>query len=195
MTKKPIYKVSDFKGLKLGMVSKLWTGLYDRLGISGVSITGAEQYTALQRGTIDGIIYPTYTVETYKFHEVIKYITYPPIINPVDCATWINVDVWKSLTPELRKTIEEVSHEAELRAIEGSKKLTARCQEFASTHGVTNIKMKKADYEELFAICMKTWDDYAALDAASAAVAKSLREYVDKRDPKIVKEFEEKWLS
>ncbi len=69
MSAKPVRKAEDLRGLKIrswGMLSNILTSF----GAGPVTIPGAEQYVALQRGTADATIYPVFVLDAMKIKEV-----------------------------------------------------------------------------------------------------------------------------
>ena len=104
MTTKPVRTVDDLKGLKIrtwGTTAKILKGL----GAAPTMIPGAEQYVALQRGTVDGTVYPVFVLDAYKLKEVIKYVVLPGVITPPTTEIYMNLKVWNGLTPDLQKAI------------------------------------------------------------------------------------------
>lgn len=108
MSTKPVYKVEDLKGLKIRTVG-LTAKVFQALGASPTSIPGAEQYVALQRGTVDATIYPIFVLDAYKLKEVIKYIIMPSVISPPTTQIFMNLDLWKGLPKDLQDAIERAS--------------------------------------------------------------------------------------
>jgi TRAP-type C4-dicarboxylate transport system substrate-binding protein len=92
----PCHKPSDLKGKKVraaGMMAKaikLWGGV-------PVKTEPSEIYIALQRGTIDGTLYPAYAGITYKLFEVAKYATWPGLTAPLQISMIVNLESYKKL--------------------------------------------------------------------------------------------------
>jgi TRAP-type C4-dicarboxylate transport system substrate-binding protein len=108
MTTKPVRKVSDLRGMKI----RTW-GLaahtLKALGASPTMIPGAEQYVALQRGTVDGTVYPVFVLDAYKLKEVIRYVMLPSVISPPTTNIYMNLDLWKSLPKEIQDQINQAA--------------------------------------------------------------------------------------
>ncbi len=108
---KPVRKMEDLKGLKIrshGTNAKV----VEALGGTPVAMPMPEIYTALQRGVVDGSLYPLETNKGWKMAEVVKYCT----LNYANAYTTsfyvvMNLDKWNSLSPEVRKTIMEINDE------------------------------------------------------------------------------------
>jgi TRAP-type C4-dicarboxylate transport system substrate-binding protein len=108
MSTKPVRKVEDLKGMKIRVVG-LTAKTYQALGAAPTTIPGAEQYVALQRGTVDGTIYPVFVLDAYKLKEVIKYVILPSIISPPTTEIYMNLDLWKGLSQELKDAVMRAS--------------------------------------------------------------------------------------
>jgi len=115
MSTKPVRKVEDLKGMKIRVVG-LTAKIMQAAGASPTNIPGAEQYVALQRGTVDATIYPSFVLDAYKLKEVIKYVIMPSIISPPTTEIFMNLDLWKSLPKDIQKAITEASskHQASM---------------------------------------------------------------------------------
>lgn len=106
MTKQPVRKAEDLKGMKLRAYGTMadWLG---KLGASTVVIPGGELYTALATGVVSGAHWgdagPMYIM---KFHEVLKnYMKPEPAIGSWNNLIF-NADLWKKFTPEQKAIME-----------------------------------------------------------------------------------------
>lgn len=188
---------ADLKGQKIRLGSAVWKKLYEEIGISGISMAGGEQYTALQRGTIDATIYPIYTIETYKFHEVCKYMTVPGIVDPMTCHTWISLKTWNSLPADIQKAMLEVGDKYTDICAEASMHQSDVTVSLAEKYGVEVLRWKAADFAELKDAGLSTWDWFAGLNPNCAKMMDVTKKELDKwiaTDPKY-KEWEERWLA
>lgn len=121
MTTKPVHKLEDFAGMKI----RTWGSpakVLKQFGASPTMIPGAEQYIALQRGTIDGTVYPAFVLDVYKLREVVKYVIVPSIIDPPTTNIYVNMKAWQSLPEDLQHKIEQV---AQLHTVAYSRDLLA----------------------------------------------------------------------
>ena len=109
--KKPVYKLADLKGLKLrspGSVAEMLKAL----GASPLSIPMPEVYQALQRGVVDGAVYPEEVNKGWKMAEVIDYtIACYPIAYSVGFFVVMNKDKWNQLPDNIKKIITQVNRE------------------------------------------------------------------------------------
>ena len=81
MTKFPVNNLADLQGKKIRAFG-LEALIVEALGAAAAAIPGAEQYMALQRGTVDGTDYPWYTLKKYKLYEVLNYVSDPAFPHP-----------------------------------------------------------------------------------------------------------------
>jgi tripartite ATP-independent transporter DctP family solute receptor len=131
-TKRPITKPDDMRGLKLRVQQgKVFADTINGLGASAVPMPWGEVIPAVQQGVVDGADLPVVNIHALKAYEVAKYasLTYH---NYGPTLVVMNLDIWKSLTPEQQKLITDVGMEAQKRvrqatesvdSLEGAKKL------------------------------------------------------------------------
>lgn len=106
LTRFPVRGLADLKGKMIrgsGMSAKIAAAH----GATPTNITGAEQYMALQRGTIDGTLYPPYTGLSYKLFEVVKFMSWPSIYAASTDDMIINLDHWKKLPAAYQAILQE----------------------------------------------------------------------------------------
>jgi len=72
-TREQIKSLDDFRGKKLVASNPIAAKIVAALGATPISFRPDEAYTAIQRGTVDGVLMPFTGMETFKIHEVTKY--------------------------------------------------------------------------------------------------------------------------
>jgi TRAP-type transport system periplasmic protein len=72
-SREPIRTLDDFKGKKLIASNAIAAKIVTALGATPISFRPDEAYTAIQRGTTDGVLMPFTGMETFKVHEVTKH--------------------------------------------------------------------------------------------------------------------------
>jgi TRAP-type C4-dicarboxylate transport system substrate-binding protein len=92
MSKKPIRKLEDFKGLRIRALGGM-ADFVNAAGAAAVPITAWETYEALQKGTVDASQAYMYGNIPYKFHEVTKYAILPGMQN-ITVSVWMNKKVF-----------------------------------------------------------------------------------------------------
>ncbi|MBI4766977.1 MAG: TRAP transporter substrate-binding protein DctP [Deltaproteobacteria bacterium] len=104
--KKPLAELSDFKGLKLRAVGPTAKWL-SSIGATAVPLTFYEVTEGLARGVIEGTMGYLYVHVPYKFHDFCKFFTATPVANALIFNTWMNLEAWKRLPPDIQKIYEE----------------------------------------------------------------------------------------
>ena len=72
-SREPIKTLDDFRGKKLVASNAIAAKIVTALGATPISFRPDEAYTAIQRGTVDGVLIPFTGMETFKIHEVARY--------------------------------------------------------------------------------------------------------------------------
>ncbi len=111
--KRPINSPADLKGLKMRVQQgRVFADTVNGLGASAVPMPWGEVIPAAQQGVIDGADLPIYNINALKVYEVSKYasLTYH---NYGPTLLVMNLDVWKSLTPEQQKLFLDVGRETQ----------------------------------------------------------------------------------
>jgi len=110
-TTKPINQLSDFTGLKIGVIGSYFGKVLSAAGASPVVVPGYERYTMLQTGVLQGTLDPTAFTNGLKNWELARNSLENPINNVSWEACWINMDAWNSLPASVQAIIEQVSVE------------------------------------------------------------------------------------
>jgi tripartite ATP-independent transporter DctP family solute receptor len=109
--KRPIYKVSDLKGLKMRAPIPMYLQMFNALGADGTTVTWSEVYTALQSGVVDGMEASPALIYAMKFHEQAKYLSKTYHIASsfyfFTCKNWFD-----SLPKDLQDAVVQATEEA-----------------------------------------------------------------------------------
>jgi len=108
---KPVLKMEDMKGLKFRSHGTS-AEVVKVLGGTPIAKPMPETYEMLQKGVVDGAVYPLESNKGWKLGEVIRYCT-ANLSSAYTTSFFVvmNKDKWKSLTPNVQKTIEEINAE------------------------------------------------------------------------------------
>ena len=145
MTKFPVRTLDDMKGKKIRALGSE-AHIVNALGAAAVAIPGAEQYMALQRGTVDGTDYTWNTLKTYKLYEVLDFVSDPAFHTPAMIEMAINSKSMASLTSEQQEIVRKAAAMTTDRSFSLSPKWDAEAIEFAKKK---NVKMIKLSQKEL----------------------------------------------
>jgi TRAP-type transport system periplasmic protein len=108
---KAVHTLEDMKGLKIrahGTSAKVVTAL----GGTPVAMPMPETYQALQKGVVDGAMYPLEANKGWKLGEVVKFTTgnYSSSYTTTFFVV-MNKEKWNSISPKDQKIIEEINKE------------------------------------------------------------------------------------
>ena len=183
--KKPLRSIADFKGMKCRQTG-LNAEIYAKLGQSVVNMPGGEIVPSAQRGVIDCAEWVG-GVEDLRLGlpGVFKYHYTPGMHENNSIGEFgLNLDVWKSLTPQQQELFNIVINDAFIEWLTKWQKQNADAMdEMVRKHGV-QIRRTPAD---ILVASLKAWDEVAKENSAKNATFKkvyeSQREYAAKVVP------------
>jgi TRAP-type C4-dicarboxylate transport system substrate-binding protein len=167
MTKFPVNTLKDLEGKKLRTF-----GPYSLL---------AKSLKALQRGTVEGTIYPFYALEMYKLKEVIDYVTLPPIAGSIMIDLYLNLDAWQALPDDIKKICNEVARELVPWVCGETEKLDKEYLAAAKKKGIQFITLSKEDTAKLKAVAMNSWDVFGKKTPRCKELISMLKDYLKEK--------------
>src|SRR5690606_23484119 len=111
-TKGPVETPEDTKGLKIRSPGGVQEVVVDAIGSVPVSMPATDIYTALQRGTIDGVSASLDTLSQYSLQDIGKSVTTNGQFGFVSIAYVINEKLWSGLGAEQQKLLSDAASEA-----------------------------------------------------------------------------------
>jgi len=156
----PVNKLDDFTAKRIRALG-VEADFIKTFGAAPVNIIPAEIYTALQRGTMDGIFWPVYTLKDYKFWEVCKYVAMLNIHDNVEVDLYFNLKSFNTLPKDVQKTMKEVGKELVGRAAKIGEEMNHAIVEEAKAKGV-NIIYPTKGMERIFTDGAKPFWEQAA---------------------------------
>ncbi|MGN1037975.1 MAG: TRAP transporter substrate-binding protein [Mailhella sp.] len=159
ITKKPIRKMEDLKGLKI-----MGHGIHMRntlaaLGATPVFITPPEIFIALQRGVIDGVCWSAGCTVPWKYDEVAKYCT---VTGMAQCGIFFGLHKpsFNALPKDLQKDFYRVLQGAALHMNKLYTDLDVNGFEEMKAKGMEIIQLDNAELAKWKAAGQKVWEDY-----------------------------------
>ncbi len=108
---KPVFKLADFKGLKIRTPGAV-ADMIKALGAIPLSMPMPELYQSLQRGVVDGAVFPEEAAKGWKLAEVTHYtVVAYPIAYSVGFFVVMNKKKWEELPKNIQKIIDEIDRE------------------------------------------------------------------------------------
>ena len=101
---KKIETIDDIKGLKLRATGTMELTM-DDLGAAPVSMAAPEVFTALERGTLDGAIFPVTSYEPYQLNQIADYSTSNANLGSFMVVYSINEDVYQDLPEDVKEAM------------------------------------------------------------------------------------------
>lgn len=181
MTRFPIQRLEDLKGKKIratGTAAKIAAAH----GAVPVSLSGAEQYMALQRGTVDGTIYPPYSGISYKMFEVVKYQSWPPVYANANISFLVNLNAWQQLPKEYQQILEEeVAKMMKYSYYESSPALEKIAREEGKKQfGAESIWLSESEYARFRQAVLPLWEEWEKKSPYCAQLVKLAKEVMSK---------------
>lgn len=163
---KAVRTLEDLKGMRLRAPAEI-TLMLEQLGVDAEFMPMGEVYTALAKGTIDGVIAPIDTLKAMRFAEVVNYCTLVSIARGAYYSRAMNHESWRRLPPELQKIVDASIPVWSEAVIE---ELTA-----AHTAGLELAQERNVEFIRL------SPDDMRRLRAVYAEMAQDSAEYLEER--------------
>jgi tripartite ATP-independent transporter DctP family solute receptor len=148
-SRRPVAKLEDIQGLKIRVLqSPIYIDLFNTLGANSVPLPFPELYTALEQKTVDGQENPATVIQTSKFSEVQKYLTFTRhIYNPQ--IVIFSKRVWDRFDPEERKVVEEAAAEAKVYQRQLSRDTEAKAIEQLKAQGMQLTELSPEEVARL----------------------------------------------
>lgn len=177
ISKKPLNSAAAIRGLKI-RGSGANVDLIKNLGGSPVTLAPAEVFMALQTGTIDGVIFPSYTIGTMKLWDAAKGIL-GPSFGQTAGDIYVNLEVWNSLPNDLKWMVEASAIEANIfYQYTITREIGAILKEAESKHGVTIVNLPPAEYAKVLEASVPILDGAAKKSPKCAELIKLMKEYL-----------------
>jgi TRAP-type C4-dicarboxylate transport system substrate-binding protein len=104
-TVKKVTKLSQLKGLKI-RTSPMYVDFLKALEATPIDTAPGDVYEALERGVVDGFMWPLVTIRTWGWQEVTKYVVGPPFYK-VSHPLLMNADKWDALPKHIQDVLME----------------------------------------------------------------------------------------
>ena len=104
-TVKKVTSVDQLKGLKI-RTSPMYVDFLKALGATPIGTSPGEVYQALERGVVDGFMWPLVSIRGYGWHEVSKYVVGPSFYK-VSHPLLMNAKKWDSLPKHIQEVLME----------------------------------------------------------------------------------------
>ncbi|QTA81837.1 TRAP transport system, periplasmic binding protein (DctP-like) [Desulfonema limicola] len=103
VTKKPVTKFSDLKGLRIRVWGEYMPEMVKAANGKPMNIFLPDLYETMKRGVLDACPFSLDLVKTYKIYETAKHITEVVLWEGTGWGIWISEKSWAKLSPEHQK--------------------------------------------------------------------------------------------
>lgn len=184
----PIKTLEDLKGKKIRSQGEFFPLALSALGATPVTVLPGQFYEAMQRKVIDCMLLPWDLIATNRLYEIAKYgsnISFGTIVSHIDAY---NLNKWNSLTPEVRKLLDDAAADARKKDLEIITKSNNEAVELMKKNGVTFEDFPdQKKMEAMLPNFIDVWADkqkQAGRGDAAAAIAKRWKELAAQHAPK-----------
>ena len=183
MTKKPINKIEDLKGMKIRAFGTMAEWLRE-CGATTVFIPVGEMYTALATGVAEGAYSGDAGVMyEHKLHEVLDYYLTPEPSAGCWWSMFVNQKLWESFSSEQKDAVEAAALINGRITYRHTRVMTQRAlQEMQDKFGVKVTVLPKAERDKAKAFALKTWQKIASKDEASAKVIEMILQFQKEKE-------------
>jgi len=160
ISKKPVYKLEDMKGLILRAPGPVGDTIR-ALGATPAPTPIMETYDAIAKGVIDGVNTPYETLRTFRFAEVAKYVTSSwQVGNIYTFYVVMNKNSYKKLPPDLKEIFDELCGEFKERMALMWNSIDFAGEAFAKKKGVHFIDLPASEAAKWKKAVLPVIDNY-----------------------------------
>jgi TRAP-type C4-dicarboxylate transport system substrate-binding protein len=177
ISRQPIRTVDAMAGKKI-RASGAYVDLVTNLKAAPVQLAPAEVFMALQTGTIDGVMFPTYTIGTMTLWTAAKGITLPSV-GQTSGDMLVSQKAWDALPDDLKDIVNRAAVTAAdsyMGAVAGQTKLLI--DQATKQFNVEVVTLPPAEFDKLRAAAKPIVDKAAAATPRSAQLVSIIREYI-----------------
>ncbi len=160
LAKKPVYKMSDLKGLTIRGPGRVGDVL-KRLGATPKPVPMNEIYEAMARGVVDGSMTPIETLRSFRLAEVSKYVTNCwQIGNVYTFYVVMNKKVWDRLSRSEKNIFNKVADQYKEKAAQVWNKVDLEGLKFGKKHHIKFIDLSSAEASRWIKTVKPVRDNY-----------------------------------
>lgn len=158
-TEKPIHSIEDIKGTKARVTGTMEFG-FDLLGASPIFMPASEAYTAMERGTVDGVTFPFTSFAAYQIESIAKHTTKGANLGSFAVVYAINEEIYQSLPDDIKEAITQAGDET---VVHLSKFLDEKNEELAKKYAqeMDVYELSPEESAEWDKVLQPAWDRWA----------------------------------
>ena len=145
LTRGPIAGLSDLAGLRLRTGGGAQDVSVEQVGAVPVRMAGPDIYESLNRGTLDGVVFPLPSLEQYSLEEILSYSTIGMNFGSFMSSYVISERRWNELPADVQEIMTEVGAEASFQACERMANDIEPAIERLRAAGIEFVEFSQAD--------------------------------------------------
>jgi TRAP-type transport system periplasmic protein len=173
---KKVTKMEDLKGLKVRSNPGFGVGFINALGATGIAMPAPEVYTALERGTLDGLSTTPGFITSVKLNEVLKYWLWEPVSTGGNVIA-MTKKTWNSFPPDIQAIMDKLGGEAAAKFIELNKPAD---KDAMRKLGFDVYDLSKEEHARWKKVAQQLIDKWIAENEAKGLPARQVIELADK---------------
>lgn len=158
-TKARVDRPQDLSTVKMRM-AKMYEAIYRGLGVTGVTVSPTEAYTALQQGLVAGVTFAPGDLIGFGGTELLKFQPGPTFFKSNNLVTVVNLAKWNSLPKNLQNIMLDAQKALEPLMVDYYAKLSKKQMDLVFSKGIQHIEWSAADNQWFFDLLNKvTWEE------------------------------------
>jgi TRAP-type C4-dicarboxylate transport system substrate-binding protein len=139
-------------------VMPLYIPFMKALGAAPITIPPTEIHTAMERGVVDGFMWPNVGMVSWGLQEVTKYVIEPGVFQ-MEPATMVNLDKWNKIPKDMQTLMMDIMEDMEYIATMRNALIVEKEDRIRKKAGMKTIQLPPDEAEKFRKICYeKTWE-------------------------------------
>lgn len=173
LTKKPIRKLEDLKGMKIRCAAGSQGDALKRLGAVPVFLTTADAYTGFQNGIVDGELLYDNGFVSFRLHEIGKYKTELSLA-VAGTPYCLNRKTFDKLPADLKRIFYNSLRKFSQVAAIGYEEMDVEARNIMKKVGIQTITLPPQEMERWKAAVMPLWEDFVKTNESKGLPAGQL---------------------
>ncbi|MBU1002296.1 MAG: TRAP transporter substrate-binding protein [Proteobacteria bacterium] len=175
---KPVHSIEDMQGLKLRATGNS-AKVVEALGGTPVAMSMPDSYQAIQKGVVNGGMYPVETNKGWKMGEVVDFMTDSgAVAYTTTFFVVMNKDKWAEIPADAQRAILELNTEWADKHAQAWDESDKVGMEFFKAQGGEVISLTDAEADRWKAACAPMLDVYTSEAAEKGLDGKAILDYI-----------------
>jgi TRAP-type C4-dicarboxylate transport system substrate-binding protein len=186
LTRGKLDSLADIRGLKLRSAGGAMDITIRRLSAVPIRMGGPDVYSALSRGTIDGVVFPLLPVLEFKLQDHLKAGTIGENFGGFATTYSISERRWNALPADIRKIMTEAGEDATRHACDMLDRDNSPAEDVLRKAGLTMAELPAADHAAIRELLRPVQTDWAkGVDARGLPGSEILKAFLAAVPPRL----------